>query len=308
MPRFSIIITCYNHAAFIGEAVESALAQDHPDREILVVDDASTDGSREILARYGTAIRLEAQAANTGACVARNRGAELSRGDFLVFLDGDDLLLPGALRVHDRIVERKAPTLILSSMFYLRGPFSAARIDDRDRPIQVVDYEMFIKKDRPFRASASAMVVARPAFFRVGGWSDGTFPIEDQDLLLKLGCAGRTIQILAPRTTAFRLHGASYSARHRQGLIDRLGELIRKEKRGGYPGGRAGRFGRRVVLGGVAFFFLKQAWKGRFYRSGLRLLAAGGGWILFAIGQRGRVMVRGRHPIETLPDRPSPRE
>ena len=60
MTRFSIVITCYNQSAFIRDAIGSALAQDYVDKEIIIVDDGSTDGSRKVLEEYGTAIKLQA--------------------------------------------------------------------------------------------------------------------------------------------------------------------------------------------------------------------------------------------------------
>jgi glycosyltransferase involved in cell wall biosynthesis len=95
-PLVSVIIPAYNRARFVGEAVESALAQTFADREILVVDDGSTDGTREALARYGDRIRCVAKP-NGGPASARNRGADEARGSLLAFLDSDDLWHPQKL-------------------------------------------------------------------------------------------------------------------------------------------------------------------------------------------------------------------
>src|SRR5206468_9702625 len=96
MPLFSIIITSHNQANFIRNAVGSALAQTYADKEIIVVDDASSDGSQQTLEEYGDAIRLKKLDTNVGASRARNFGTAMAEGQFLVFLDGDDLLLPWA--------------------------------------------------------------------------------------------------------------------------------------------------------------------------------------------------------------------
>ncbi len=97
MTSFSIIITSHNQANFIRDAVDSALAQLHGPKEIIVVDDASSDESQAILAEYSNTIRLIKLQNNVGAGSARNVGIEAAHGDFLVFLDGDDVLLPWAL-------------------------------------------------------------------------------------------------------------------------------------------------------------------------------------------------------------------
>jgi glycosyltransferase involved in cell wall biosynthesis len=91
----SVVIPCYNAAATLREAVESALVQD-VDKEIIVVDDGSTDGSAAAIASLGAAVRAIATP-NRGASAARQTGAEAARGDFVQYLDSDDLLAPGAL-------------------------------------------------------------------------------------------------------------------------------------------------------------------------------------------------------------------
>lgn len=91
MRRLTVIIANYNYARFLAEAIDSALAQDWPDVEVIVVDDGSTDGSVEIARGYGNRIRLIEQA-NAGQRAAMNRGFAESSGDAIVFLDADDVL------------------------------------------------------------------------------------------------------------------------------------------------------------------------------------------------------------------------
>ena len=115
-PRFSVIITSHNQRGYITDAVNSALAQGCADKEIIVVDDASSDGSPATLKEYGDKIRLAAFQTNQGANTARNLGAAMTKGEYFVFLDGDDVLLPWALDVYNRIVDARKPKIILSSM------------------------------------------------------------------------------------------------------------------------------------------------------------------------------------------------
>lgn len=93
----SIIIPCYNKRAYVGAAIESALAQTHP-CEVIVVDDGSTDGSLEEIRRFDGRIRWET-GPNRGGSGARNRGLELAQGDWIQFLDADDILPPEKIAV-----------------------------------------------------------------------------------------------------------------------------------------------------------------------------------------------------------------
>lgn len=94
-PRFSLIIPSYNRAATLGRAIESVFHQTFPAFEIIVVDDGSTDQTREVMERYSSIFYCHQQ--NQGVSTARNKGAELATGDWLIFLDSDDELLPSAL-------------------------------------------------------------------------------------------------------------------------------------------------------------------------------------------------------------------
>jgi glycosyltransferase involved in cell wall biosynthesis len=92
----SIIVPCYNAERTLRETIESAFAQ-YVTKEIIVVDDGSTDGTRDIIRSFGDSIR-PLFGPNKGAGAARNNGTRLARGDFLQYLDSDDLLAPGTLR------------------------------------------------------------------------------------------------------------------------------------------------------------------------------------------------------------------
>lgn len=92
-PLVSIVIPCFNAERFIGDAIRSALSQTYVNKEILVIDDGSTDRSSDIIKSFGESIRWEG-VSNQGACAARNRGIRLARGPLIQFLDADDLLMP----------------------------------------------------------------------------------------------------------------------------------------------------------------------------------------------------------------------
>ena len=92
-PLVSILIPCFNAERWIAQAIESALAQTWPEKEVIVVDDGSTDRSLDVIRRFDGRIRWET-GPNRGGNAARNRLLELARGDWLQYLDADDYLLP----------------------------------------------------------------------------------------------------------------------------------------------------------------------------------------------------------------------
>jgi glycosyltransferase involved in cell wall biosynthesis len=101
---FSIVIPAYNYGRFVGRAIDSALGQDGDDFEVLVLDDGSTDDTRDVVAAYGDRVRYFHHE-NRGQAATRNRGIDLSTGRYLIFLDADDRLLPGALTPLRQAVE-----------------------------------------------------------------------------------------------------------------------------------------------------------------------------------------------------------
>src|SRR3954454_24795212 len=95
-PLVSIIVSNFNYAAFLRQSVESALVQTHPRTEVIVVDDASTDDSREVIRSFGIRIVPVLQERNGGQAAALNEGFAASHGDLVIFLDADDYLYPTA--------------------------------------------------------------------------------------------------------------------------------------------------------------------------------------------------------------------
>ena len=95
-PQVSYIMAAFNHEAHVGSMVESVIAQTHQDWELIAIDDGSTDRTAEVIRNYAvqdSRIRLEVQS-NAGIVATRNRGATLTTGAYLSFIDSDDLLLP----------------------------------------------------------------------------------------------------------------------------------------------------------------------------------------------------------------------
>lgn len=96
LPSVAVIIPCYNAEKWVAQAIQSALDQDYPNLEVIVIDDGSTDGSLDVIKSFGDRIRWET-GPNRGACAARNRGLALTEAEYIKFLDADDWLIANAI-------------------------------------------------------------------------------------------------------------------------------------------------------------------------------------------------------------------
>jgi len=114
-PRFSVLIPAYNHAAFLEDAVESALSQ-ADSIEVLVRDDGSTDGTAEVLDRLGRRAKVRvSRQDNAGAHRTLNRLLEMARGDYCAILNSDDLYLPGRLEKLAGLLESRPDAVVAAS-------------------------------------------------------------------------------------------------------------------------------------------------------------------------------------------------
>ncbi len=297
---FSIVITCYNQSGFIRAAVNSALLQTAASKEVIAVDDGSSDGSVDVLESYGESLRLVKFPENRGAIAARNYGASLAKGAYLVFLDGDDALTPWALDVYQEIVHDRHPSIILGCSRWFKDSLPPLEMEHIPRKIEFVRYDALLRKDRPAGLSASTYVVSREAFWAAGGWSPEIFHLDLQDLSTKLGYSGKMVLICSPATAYYRIHSAN-SILEVAPFLGMLHRLLDKERSGVYPGGRKHRFQRHAWFGGLVIFWMKRAVRAGLRKEAFRLFAVGWPMVLAAIWRRSISLFRGRRPIESVP-------
>jgi len=116
MSLVSVIVPTFDRAATLGAAIDSVLAQTHPEVEVVVVDDGSTDGSAEVLAGYGDRIVVR-RTANRGPAAARNEGMRAARGEYLAFLDSDDLYVEDKLAMQAAVLDAHPDLAMVSTDF-----------------------------------------------------------------------------------------------------------------------------------------------------------------------------------------------
>lgn len=152
MPCFSIVIPCCNYAATLPRAVGSVLEQDGNDLEVIIVDDGSTDDSLQIArswaARHPQRVRVLSRD-NAGPGAARNHGARVARGEWLLFLDADDVLVPGALaRYRDAIHRCPSARIVVSgNLLYRDGTAAGAREAAAPSPDPVANFTAFLRRE-----------------------------------------------------------------------------------------------------------------------------------------------------------------
>lgn len=180
-PKVSVIIPTYNRARFIEEAIKSVLAQDFEDYEIIVVDDGSNDNTREIVKSFkNKKIRYFFQE-NKGRSKARNRAISLAQGQYLAFLDSDDVFLPGKLTKQVKCLDEH-PKI---GMVYA----SALTMDENGHKLKKkyrATSSGFIYKEVAFTVPLLIIVptvmVRKEVIDKVGGFDEKMHSFEDVDL------------------------------------------------------------------------------------------------------------------------------
>ena len=101
----SVVIPTFNRGEMIRKSIDSAISQDFEEREIIVIDDCSTDDTQEIVAEYGAEVRYIRHSENRGVGAARNTGIAAANGELIAFLDSDDWWLPNKLKVYFYVIQ-----------------------------------------------------------------------------------------------------------------------------------------------------------------------------------------------------------
>jgi glycosyltransferase involved in cell wall biosynthesis len=268
--RFSVLLAVYNRENYVRQAVDSVLNQTFRNFELLAVDDGSTDRSAEILKSYGSKLKL-IQQRNQGPEIARNAAAALAQGEYLVYQDSDDFLLPFALETYDKVIRATdSPPLLQSSVLFFRDGDSPPSGSPAD-PTQIYKFRNYASKT--ISLSSNATVIRKSAFDAVGGGrrdtTAKTFHAEDTYIQLKLGVYSPFVVIKQPATLAYRLHGENIS-KNTEALANGILRLIRLDNLGkfGKPS-----WNRYACLGGRALAFAyRDSWQNGKRKLALRLL------------------------------------
>jgi len=185
-PKVTVIIPTYNCARYIGEAVDSVLAQTYPVHEILVVDDGSTDNTRDVLSKYREPVRYIPQK-NAGPPAARNNGILQATGDYIAFLDSDDLWLPHKLQAQMECFQQHPEYgMVYCDMKTFDDTGILEESVKITRHLTYYTGDIFPQLFAETIFQTSALVVRRTCFDKVG-LLDTTLPMgDDYEIFLRL--------------------------------------------------------------------------------------------------------------------------
>jgi len=237
-PIVSVVMPTYNRKKTIGRAIESALAQTYKNIEIIVVDDGSTDGTKEVVAAYlkNPAVRYIYEE-NKGCVVARNEGIERARGKYIAILDDDDFWC-------DKDKIKKQVDFLEKNRDYILVGGGAIKIDSRGK--EVAKYllpekdEDIRKKILTYNAIAHVTILfKKDAWQKIGGYDKYFDGLEDWELINRIGAIGKiyNIQEIFAVYSSHNKENPSYLNKKRS-RFKRLGlsiEIIKKYKKY-YPG------------------------------------------------------------------------
>ena len=247
MPLFSTIIPVYNRAKLIRATLDSVLAQENSDQEVIVVDDGSTDDTLAALESYGNRIRVLRQQ-NSGPSVARNLGIQHASGQYIAIIDSDDLWFPWTLATYAEAIRgHDSPAFLAGAPAVFHEETELTRIEKA--PLRAEYFKDYLASGDQWRwFGASSFVLRADAVRSVGCFSEALISAEDADLALRLGEARGFLHIQAPATFGYREHAGSLKSNVE--ILNRsLSHMIDQEEAGAYPGGPARRRERREIMG-----------------------------------------------------------
>jgi len=209
MTSVSAIIPAHNGRAFIGRAIDGVLAQMHAPDHVVVVDDASSDGTPDFVAQRYPQIKLVRLERNAGSGAARNAGIAATKGEILTFLDQDDAWKPDYVAVQSRLLHSN-PRAVLSrtNIFVVdeltgrRGCYGVRQLGSTDQKIK------FLLLTRPVIPTLSVVAIPRSAIEDAGGFNPTFRLINDLDLYIRLALKGGFVGTREPHCTKF-VHGGN---------------------------------------------------------------------------------------------------
>lgn len=206
MPSLvSIVIPCYNAEKWIKEAIQSVLDQTYSPIEIIVIDDGSTDKSLGIIRSFGSSLRWES-GPNRGGNAARNRGVELSKGEFIQFLDADDYLLPEKINNDVRSLATSGADIVFGNWRHQTHlPNGNVIMSPWSRHERQNDYLLSVLSG--WWTPSMTLLFRRSIVLKGGKWDESLQAAQDKDFLLTRLIAGGKVEFHCGCHSIYRRYG-----------------------------------------------------------------------------------------------------
>lgn len=205
-PLVSVIIPCYNQARYLAEAIESAFAQTHARHEVIVIDDGSQDDVAGVAARY-PAVKCVRQP-NSGLSAARNTGIRESHGEYLVFLDADDRLLPDALSIGLGCFHVLPECAYVSGHYHMMREDGTPQPDFVQMPPETDVYRTLLQRN--YIGMHATVMYRRNIFRSIGEFNRELATCEDYDMYLRIA-RGHVVHSHNRVVAEYRRHDAAMS-------------------------------------------------------------------------------------------------
>lgn len=243
MVSFSAIIPVHNRVHLIDRTLASIINQEI---EIIVVDDGSTDGTAECLAKYSDRITILHQK-NKGPGAARNLGIAQATGDYILFLDSDDLWFSWSLTTFRNVIlELNYPAFVAGTAIPFEDELELNKI--KSIPLEVESFrDYYSSSNQSLWLLGGAVAIKSQVLRQVDGYTSKWINGEDSDLWLKLGTAQHFVVIKSPYLLAYYQHPNSAIA-NQQKTYEGAWHMIQQEQAGLYPGGNTRQQERREIL------------------------------------------------------------
>lgn len=223
----SIIIPCYQQGRFLAAAVESALGQTHPAVETIVINDGSSDETDSVARHFGRRITYLAQA-NAGVSAARNAGIAAAQGDYLLFLDADDVLRPESVARMVAAAAGRPRVVVQGWQQFSDCPLRPTA--DEFRPDLSAGMLPMLLYTNPIQPPAACLCPAAEVR-RLGGFARELAGTEDWDLWIRLAIDSVPFETIDYLGALYRRHAASASAHGRKMIEGKIDVLLRVERR-----------------------------------------------------------------------------
>jgi glycosyltransferase involved in cell wall biosynthesis len=227
-PLVSVLIPLYNKVDYFEETLQSVLYQTYPNIEIIIVDDGSTDGSLDIAKKYLSENITIFEQKNKGASAARNKAFELSKGDYIQYLDADDVLDKSKIEEQVKVLAKHPNCLTIAQgyeMVIMKD--GQKKITQRKRLTKdYSDHKTFIFDEILEAALVHSWLIPRSFIVKLGGWDEKISIFDDRDFYLRLVPLAAGIIFSDKAVCYYRITNTDNHLSKKRDLVNLQGVLI----------------------------------------------------------------------------------